>query len=286
MRLLLEAGYFRFYTPEMHSCLTCFEAVFGDDTQRKIERGYKRLANDYFENTTVSLIEYSKRVCKFELQGPGPFYEHPMVMIYPGTKGRLREIVDAKPRVLRKLKDDGSVQLSRTVAKELGLHHKFASTVANSASFGILSSRILKTSFLTDNPLDISFLQALSNSPEIDARNQIAFKHLTSVVPFMEDTRLAGLLKLGKREEEAFITYRRALNEAIDEFKSSGSPFTEKQARELYSDKIAPRLAALDKSVKVAKRDLVKKGRDQSLLWLVLFLSGYIVALFQPNSRS
>ena len=36
--------------------------------------------------------------------------------------------------------------------------------------------------------------------------------------------------------------------------------FNEKEAREIYSDVVEPRLAALEKRVKIAKRDLVKKG--------------------------
>ena len=38
------------------------------------------------------------------------------------------------------------------------------------------------------------------------------------------------------------------------------SDFTEKQAREIYSDLIETRLASLDKRVKVAKKDLLKKS--------------------------
>lgn len=259
MKPLLDSKRIQFYTPEMHSCLHCFETVFGEDTRRNIERGYKVLTRDYFENSSASLIEYNRRVCKFVLDGPEPFYKHPMVMIYPG-KGPIREAISTKPRLLQKLKDDGSAKLSVALAKKLQLHREFAGTTANSATFGILSSRILKTSFLTDNPLDISFLKAISGRPEIDLRNQIALKHLASVVPFVGDVRIPDLLKLRKREEEAFLNYRKALNEAITEFTSLHSPFTEKEAREIYSDLIQPRLAALDKRIRVAKKDLVMKS--------------------------
>jgi len=150
--------------------------------------------------------------------------------------------------------------LSLSVASKLQAQRRFAWTVANSATFGILSSKVLKTSFLTDNPLDISFLKAVASRPEIDSRNEIAFKHLTSLVPFVADMRIPDLLKLRKREEEAFLNYRKALNEAIAEFRSLSSDFTEKEARQIYSDVIQPRLAALDKRVKVAKKDLLKKS--------------------------
>lgn len=147
-----------------------------------------------------------------------------------------------------------------SLAKKLQLQRKFSGMIANSATFGILSSEILKTSFLTDNPLDISFLKTISNNPDIDARNNIAFEHLSSMVPFVGDIRIPDLLKLRNREEEAFLNYRKALNKAVGEFTSRDAAFTKKQAREIYSDVIEPRLAALDQRVKVAKKDLLKKG--------------------------
>ncbi len=259
MKPLLDAGRIRFYTPELHSCLHCFEAVFGEETKRKIDKGYKALTKDFFKNSKVSLIGYDRRVCKFELDGPEPFYRHPMVMIYPG-RGRIRDAVSDKPKLLENLKDSGKVPLPVSLARNLQLQRKFSGIIANSATFGILASEILKTSFLTDNPLDISFLRSISDQPDVDARNKVAFEHLSSIVPFVGDIRIPDLIKLRHREEEAFLNYRKALNKAIADFRSSDSNFTEKQAREIYSDVIQPRLAALDKRVKIAKKDLLKKG--------------------------
>jgi len=259
MKPLLDADRLKFYTPEMHSCLHCFETVFGEDTQRRIEKGHKVLTKEYFENSSVSLIKYNRHEIKFELNGPEPFYKHPMVMIFP-ARGRIRHVVSGKPKLLRALKDTGSASLSQSLSRNLQLHRKFSGIITNSATFGILSSAILKTSFLTDNPLDISFLKTISDRPQLDKRNQLALKHLSSIVPFVGDVRVPDLLKLRNREEEAFLNYRKALNEAITEFKSADSDFTEKQAREIYSDLIEPRLASLDKRVKVAKKDLLKKS--------------------------
>ena len=259
MKPLMETGRIQFFTPEIHSCINCFNKGFGDETKRKIERGYRQLAKDYLENSTVSLIEFNRQRLKLELDGPEPFYEHPMVMIYEGNN-RIRDVLKGMPRLLSQLENSEAVRLSSSLANKLQVQRRFASTVANSATFGILSSKILRTSFLTDNPLDISFLRNVTNSPEIDSRNQVAFKYLTSMVPFVGDVRIRDLLKLRKREEEAFLNFRKALNQAISEFRSLSSNFSEKDARQVYSDVIQPRLAALDKRVSVAKRDLLKKG--------------------------
>lgn len=99
MKPLLDAGRIKIYTPEMHSCLHCFETVFGKDTRRRIEKGHKVLTRDYFENSTASLIEYNRGAVKFELNGPEPFFKHPMVMVFPG-RGRVRDAISDKPKLL------------------------------------------------------------------------------------------------------------------------------------------------------------------------------------------
>jgi hypothetical protein len=121
----------------------------------------------------------------------------------------------------------------------------------------MLTAQLSNSSYLTSNPLEVSLLSSLSNQPSIERRNKIAYKYLTSIVPFVEDISISKLIRVRQREEEAFVQYRSALNEAIDKFQSRGHDFREKEARELYSDLIAPRLAALERGIKLAKRDLV-----------------------------
>jgi hypothetical protein len=70
---------------------------------------------------------------------------------------------------------------------------------------------------------------------------------------------LPDIIKLRQREEEAFITYRQALNQAIGNFASYNAVFTEQDARALYGDVIAPSLAQLEQKVNQAKRDLIRK---------------------------
>src|SRR5262249_27371069 len=101
-------------------------------------------------------------------------------------------------------------------------------------------------------------VQSVSNNQDIERRNSIACKYLSSMVPFVEDVAIADLIKLRNREEDAFIRYRRALNQAIDEFKEGGT-FTERDARTLYSDVIARRLSSLEQGMKDARGDLLRK---------------------------
>lgn len=282
LKPLLEKGFVKFYLPEAHACSNCFDAVFDRDTEKRIERGYKRLSNEYFTNSTVSLYRLDKHLCKFSFDGLEPYFDHGMILSVHARNRKLQGILKSRPRIVAKFKKDGPVALSQAVKKEIGLHRKFAGQVVDSAAYGIISAKILNTSYLTDNPLEISFLQSVSDDPQIDRRNSIALKHLTSIVPFVGDVTTSDLIKVRMREEEAFIKYRRALNEAIEGFKSLNSTFTEKDARALYSDVIAPQLATLDRCVSLAKRDLVKTA-SRSIIAVVGAISFGLYTGFIPS---
>src|SRR5262245_35432433 len=88
-------------------------------------------------------------------------------------------------------------------------------------------------------------------------RGYLVQKHLTSLVPFLGEVPAASVLKLRQREEESFLTYRQALNKAIDDVRTQRSDFSERDARSLYSDVIAPELARLDRVVKTARREIL-----------------------------
>ena len=79
------------------------------------------------------------------------------------------------------------------------------------------------------------------------------------MVPFVEEVPLKNLIKLRNREEDAFITYRLALNTAIETVLSSKDNFTGEDARSIYADIIDPNLAELEKKINMAKKGIVSK---------------------------
>ncbi len=166
---------------------------------------------------------------------------------------------------------------------ELELHEDRAHIVATNAMNGLATSKCLNTAFLTESDIHISFLNSLHELPIVQKQNAISAKHLTSIVPFVEDVKLTDIIKLRNREEDAFINYRRALSSAIAEFVKPGEQFTKKEARALHADIIAPSLASLNIKVKQAKRDLVRKPL-RSLAGVVGSISfGMLTGLISPD---
>jgi hypothetical protein len=94
------------------------------------------------------------------------------------------------------------------------------------------------------------------------------------------------LIRVREREEEAFITYRYALNKAIGEFRASGDTFSERDARALYSDIIAPKLTALNQKVNQAKRDLKTKASRSFIALAGVITFGVYTGIIPPEYKA
>jgi hypothetical protein len=135
-------------------------------------------------------------------------------------------------------------------------------------NYQIAAAQALGTSFVTDRRLHLRILSAVNSEMSLDSRNLIAERHLTALVPFVADVPIADLVLLRKRERDAFITFRAALNQTIDIYRSEGADFTERHAEQLFADVLSPRLAALDLKIRQAKRDLVVAAAANAGGWL------------------
>ncbi len=251
---LLESGHVQFFTPHEHWCQECLATTMGKDMKRRIETARRELDGRYVANTSATLTHLDSDLFEIEWSAPQPYLEHEMVTSNHAHYREVHEILTAMPSILRKMERGETVRLSQSLRRKLGVHEGCINKITNSVTYAIVSAEILSTHFLTNNPLDLTFLQSIKKNPKREDRNSIAFEHLTSLVPFAAETKIGDLIKIRSREEEAFVKYRQALNKAIDEFRSSGKAFTKKEAKELYSDVIAPQLADLRSECSLSKK--------------------------------
>jgi hypothetical protein len=257
IRPLLEDGIVMMLPPVENYCLNCFASKFdlGSTFAGRFAKAIEKLGQEYLHNSTVKCTRIGSKY-GLEFTGPEPYYEH-------GFAGRILDKLPApivsRPRLVRELEDTGEIALSKPVQRCLGDHQYFAYRIARNIYYEIVSSKLLSTSFLTHDVLHISFLQSLSRNAEIERRNSMAYKYLTTYVPFLEEVPIRKLLKLRRREQDSFIMFRNAISRAIKEIANTKSTFTENDARALYADVIAPKLALLDKRIQRAKKDLISK---------------------------
>ncbi len=281
VRPLLAQGYIDLFPPNTNTCFSCQAREFlGDTGGKQFDREYKRLQREYLDRMSVDL-EKEEAGYLFTLDGPSPYFDHETISTFPIWN--VPPALKNKSRIMSSVEKGKIVQLSKTLIRELGFHVETAHNVATNAIHGLATSACLRTTFLTEHDLHISFLNSLNQVPKTRENNLIASKYLSSIVPFVEDVALADIIKLRKREEESFVAYRQALNQAIDSFRSSSDTFTARDARNLHADVIAPSLANLDRKVNEAKKDLVS-APFRSLAGIVGVISfGMLTGLIPPD---
>jgi len=251
IRPLIDNGFISILTAPGNICPTCLSLNnFDKHVEKRIKSEEKSLSKKIIDACSGKIIVEDGDY-KLDLKGPEKFIEHGEMYIRFSNDQAIR----------RKTDKDGEFPLRKSQLKKLRIHESIARRLISNVTYELASNQVLGTSFLTDKELHISMLMDITEDDEARKKNMLALKHLTSIVPFLDDLDIEKLIKLRDREEESFVKYRAALNNAINEFKCSRGTFTKKDAQNMYNDIIRPEIASLDQKVKLSKRDLMDSAR-------------------------
>jgi hypothetical protein len=276
IRPLIEAGMIILVTPTREVCSQCIAlGAFGIDADKRLIRERRRLTRQYFEEMSVEFA-YNGEAWEIRCEAPEELLEHGSVSYFYEEPP---EPLCNMPRILQHALQGKFVRLSRDARRKLREHEDAANRVFGSVVFEMAVSQVLGTSYLSDTKLPIKVLSAISGDADLARRNSLVQKHLTSLVPFFGEMPAASVLKLRQREEESFLTYRQALNKAIDDVRAQRSDFSERDARSIYSDVVAPELARLERSVKTARREILKDVGRSILGWSAAISFGMYAGL-------
>jgi len=282
---LIETGKIRLATPDHHICPGCLANIkYGENAAQRMDKAIIQLNKAYEKHTNAYLVFLGKEYA-IECSGPEPYYEHGGGFIVLNKSSK--RIISHS--LFSAAKQHGKVKIPLQVLKKIGfISSFFVGNVVKNMAFDVATSQLTNTSFVTDNRLDINFLDAISQQQTeyIEERNNVAFKHLTSEVPFLADVAIGDLIKLRDSEQESFILFRQALNEAIDQFVKERNIPRSSIAKAIFQDVVYPHLTMLDKKVKLAKKSLRIKpvrtlGSTMALLSFGLF-TGFVPAELKP----
>jgi len=193
------------------------------------------------------------------------------------------DLLSKAPSLLRKAKTTGEIKLTTAQANKIQAAQYFADPIITSVAFELGGTHFLKTSYLSDNDLELSFIRSLSKDPIVRRHTTLMSKYLTCIVPFIDSVNTTALIRLRDREQEAFSLFRAALTKAIEEYKSQGEAFTERDAQAVYADIIHPRLATLDAKIRSAKRTFRKGGLRKVLGWTGAISIGLYTGIFTAD---
>jgi len=263
LRPMIEAGKVIPITAPNYCQHCLLGESFGKDADKRLRKVLEGLVEDYFAQTKLTL-ETSGDEYDLTIEGPELLVEHGTTQaVYLTLPLGLREM----PSIMRRLRSGNQVRLSASLRRKLGQHYRLAAEVFKSLVFELAASQCLKTSFLTERELHVKLLNRLTDNRESQRRNQLLSKHLTCLVPFLDDLDPEAVLKIREREEDAFLVFRASLKEALDDYIAEKGQLTERDAKAIYADVLQPKLAALNTKVSLAGRDLRKQSRRKILGW-------------------
>ncbi len=261
-RPLIERGLIVPFTPSLEYCAHCLAAsALGEGGDKRIETLSESLRAEFFEEFELWL-ESSGSDYRVEIRGPEELIEH------GSAWRRYANLPPALSSAAEECSQKGvSIKLSRSMRSALGVHEQFAKKSVENLAFELTAAQSFKTSYLTDLPFDLRILNRLRKNAEHAQRSFFLQKHLSTVVPFLEDVPFDDLVSLREHEGDAFIAFRKALGDAIEEFRRQGKAFDEGTAKELYADVVRPALSKLNMRVDAAKSAILRRAANSALGW-------------------
>jgi hypothetical protein len=277
---LLESQKIVLVKPDNGLCPHCLTlATFGPKADKRWSIQQKYLVQRLRDEIEVTIGRKHGQF-DFFAKGPEDLIEHGG----SHTKGNVLQPALSKYKSILKSLDKGqSYDLSRNQIVASKLPEYFVNRILKNIAFEMAVSGTINTAYLTDRPIHIEILNNLSNNEAISKRNQIIQNHLTTIVPFIAGLDSKQLLTIREREEDSFIMFRQALNNAVEESLKNKSSFSEKDAKEIYSQVIAPKIARLENKIKVAKSDLLKSAVFKISAWTAAISFGSYLGFIPQN---
>lgn len=243
LRPLFKEGIIAFSPVRGIACPECLAKIINGKAGRKQEtrRAIKSLSSDILKNLR-SIISPTP---KPHIQIQSNEYLD-CVKVLP---------LDNAPKWIKKYLNDRERSFPKSALERLRFHDRRAALTYHDVSFLLTLSNKLSISPLFDNPSQIKLINKISHDQDINRKNMLAAEHMTISMQFAENVKLKDLLRLRKKEPEAFNRFQYALRKGMKELKNTKNP-RRKDVNEIYAEIVAPELSRLDLVFKRAKKNL------------------------------
>lgn len=253
LRPLIESGILIPYSTPRVYCASCFAKFqIGDEAGKRVKKARRALNHMLLGAIDIKLDLFDGDIWA-ACSGNIPFFEHGSIHYNLDD-----DVLVTRPRLLSQLRENGSLNASKALTRDLGLHKGIVENTLHSAVYQMAVSELTGADFLSHRSVEVDILKRIACDDFMSTTNSIIAKNWTNMVPFVRDVTLHNLVKLRTREKHSFVQYRVALDEAVAAVVNEGETLSDRRARAVYSDILAPELGRLEKSVAEAKRDLVK----------------------------
>ncbi len=185
------------------------------------------------------------------IDSPADYVEHGGVIIeYPDPPKWVAKSWRTGP--------DGRIRVPLAKVRRTGWIHSIFERIATGTTFHIAYGAMWQAKFLTDLPGEAEILRELTCDGEPQDQATNLFAALTHSLPFINELPTTEMLKLRKKLAESFQQYRWAVTSIIRQH-GRDRTLTPADAKEIYNDVLAPRIAALENRAAVERERLATK---------------------------
>ena len=261
---LIEAGLIVPFPAGDAYCDHCLaQFVFGEASRKRLDAAMFEYRKRFRALTRIAVAAHDYGFT-LHLKAPETVLPHGESVVWID---RLPRSLSRLPNLRNEISCGKEVWIPTDVAARLRLCEDYADTILRKLRYG-LTTAAFGASYVTDAPAEVQVLADLSDDSDLLNRNKLIARHLTSVIPFLDDLEPSALAKLRESEPESFIAYRKALSEAVSSVANTKpDQFSVRDARAIYGDVIEPELTKLQKHVKEARRRAIRTAVRSAIGW-------------------
>jgi hypothetical protein len=200
------------------------------------------------------------------LNGPEEYIEH----------GGLATILKGPPDWLPKTgrhDKDGMMEIRGPHKKHM-VAELFAN-IADNMTFYLAYGLKRKARLLSDMPGETEFLELMNGNEDLTAKS-VALGQLEHSVPVLGDLPIATILRIRKKEQGAFESYRKTVTNISADIMAANKNVSKKQAREMFRDAIEPELEKMKREIKTYH----KVRRGQVLSGIAAIAAGVLIGAY------
>lgn len=205
-----------------------------------LEKVERKIGKDIAENVKFTLSEDNSIV----VSAPAGFVatEALRFIVLPP---QFKKYIKAAPRTF-----------SKKESEILGLQGLLITPIFNDLILQRYSMTINNVAYLTKYQLEARIIDEVEKTKKSEISDGIILRELVHELPFVQNASIANLLKLRKKEAEAFSVYRDAVNKTVLEIKKEKEP---RNLQKAVNDIILPEVRKIDRIITTHQEDLNEK---------------------------
>jgi len=269
---LFDEGIFRYSSPITHVCPSCLKKMnaFTKSYETKIENAEKELL-DYILTKLTFNIEYDQnKYPQILVEGTDDLVDHPMIF-------NINNHPDNP--MLNRIQKKNKSKLSKKDVIDFGIPKFFITPIVNDLLIQNHYSNYYNAHYLTNRNIESNLITNNLSKSQVSLGNKVS-KSLVHKLPFLPDISFDKLLKLRKKEGEAFQLYRSSLTNFLANIKSKD--YDLKQA---FQDEIQPEINKINITLKNSKK-LILTDIGKDLLVGSTFVSVGLFSHFLPPNAA